>query len=278
MSKYFCVVLPLLLLCASRLVHGQLPTESLTVPLTSALSPASEVYYMVPVIFEATESALIYRVSAGLSMESGNGLFLAMTGTSVAFSQGALISSNAIVYANPTSGYGYVLSLHAYDWTVRFPGNQMFVLPLEEYFPLQKVILIGFARHHPVLAGTQYGWVRLERETADAKNAFREDGTAKQITFLPTGFAVNPIPDQPIRAGEPPDLPQLISEVLPPEDGQATRVRVSWASGWSSMRLESAVELGNPVQWSPVFDVTGTEAVFELPEDGQLYLRLAYAP
>jgi len=27
-----------------------------------------------------------------------------------------------------------------------------------------------------------------------------------------------------------------------------------------------------------VFEVTGTEAVFELPDDGQLYLRLAYVP
>jgi hypothetical protein len=44
------------------------------------------------------------------------------------------------------------------------------------------------------------------------------------------------------------------------------------------MRLESAVELGIPVQWSPVFGMNGTEAVFELPEDGQLYLRLAYVP
>jgi len=70
----------------------------------------------------------------------------------------------------------------------------------------------------------------------------------------------------------------LVTEVLPPEEGLPTRVRVTWAAGWSSMRLESAVELGNPVQWSPVFEVTGTEAVFELPEDGQLYLRLAYVP
>jgi hypothetical protein len=90
---------------------------------------------------------------------------------------------------------------------------------------------------------------------------------------MPSGFAV-----QPIRAGEPPDLPQLVSEMLLPEEGLPTRVRVSWAAGWTSMRLESAVELGNPVQWSPVFDAAGTEAVFQLPEDGQLYLRLAYVP
>jgi hypothetical protein len=161
---------------------------------------------------------------------------------------------------------------------VRFPGNQVFVSPTSDGYPAKTIVHIGFERQHPVLAGKQYGWVRLERETADTKNAFRPDGTAKQITFMPTAFAVNPIPDQPLRAGEPPDLPELVTEVLPPEEGLPTRVRVKWAAGWSSMRLESAVELGNPVQWSPVFEVTGTEAVFELPEDGQLYLRLAYAP
>jgi hypothetical protein len=278
MSKHSLMIWILSFWCSSRLVLGQLPTESLAVPLTFAAMPASEVYYLLPVFFEGTESALIYRVSAGLSMESSNGRFLAMSGTSVAFDQGALVSSNALGYANPTSGYGYVISLHAYDWMVRFPGNQMFVLPLEEYFPQQKTILIGFERQHPIFTGKQYGWVRLERETADTKNAFRPDGTTKQITFMPTAFAVNPIPDQPIRAGEPPDLPQLVTEVLAPEEGLPTRVRVSWAAGWANMRLESAVELGNPVQWSPVFEVTGTEAVFELPEDGQLYLRLAYVP
>jgi hypothetical protein len=161
---------------------------------------------------------------------------------------------------------------------VRFPGNQIFIYPAGDDFPGQTNILIGFVRQHPVGAGNQYGWVRLEREIADPRNVFREDGSERQVTFMPTGFAVHPIPDQPIRAGEPPDLPQLVTEVLPPEEGLPTRVRVSWAAGWASMRLESAVELANPVQWSPVFGVNGTEAVFELPEDGQLYLRLAYAP
>ena len=148
----------------------------------------------------------------------------------------------------------------------------------DDSFPGQTNILIGFVRQHPLGAGQPYGRVRLERETADTRKAFREDGSERQVTFMPGGFAVHPIPDQPIRAGEPPDLPQLATEVLPPEEGLLTRVRVSWAAGWAMMRLESAVELANPVQWSPVLGVNGTYAVFELPEDGQLYLRLACAP
>jgi hypothetical protein len=94
----------------------------------------------------------------------------------------------------------------------------------------------------------------------------------------PSGFVVHPIPDQTVGAGEPPELPQLVFEALPPQEGLPKRVRVSLASGWKSMRSESAIEFRNPVQWSPVFEVTETEAVFELLEDGQSYLRVGYVP
>jgi hypothetical protein len=257
---------------------AQLAQQPYEYRITGVENQEYELLEAVSVRFEPSASSLLYRVSSSLQFVRGNGLFVISEQGATQLMAGEYIGPNSRTFTNTSTLYNWVLPLHFYNWEVRFPGNHMFVYPMRDYFPGQTNILIGFARQHPVVAGTQYGWVRLQRETADTKQAFREDGSQKQITFMPTAFAVNPIPDQPIRAGEPPDLPQLISEVLPPEDGLPTRVRVSWASGWASMRLESAVELGNPVQWSPVFQVTGTEAVFELPEDGQLYLRLAYVP
>ncbi len=258
--------------------QAQLLSEPQEISVASTGDHDPGVRWIAEVELQSSESALVYRVGISMQLRDGSGVFLASRPSSPSFAHGGLIGRDSLVFTNFGGGVSWGVTIQLYNWEVRFPGNQIFVYPMGDYFPGKTNILIGFARQHPVVAGTQYGWVRLQRETADTKQAFREDGSQKQVTFMPTAFAVNPIPNEPIRAGEPPDLPQLISEVLPPEDGLPTRVRVSWASGWSSMRLESAVELGNPVQWSPVFEVTGTEAVFELPEDGQLYLRLAYVP
>jgi hypothetical protein len=257
--------------------HGQFPQSSTLFSITQSPSIDSEITFDSTVSVRSSSDYVRYGVGCALVFQDGFGHFLIPQVNRYGFAVGEVIGVESQEYGNP-SGINWTILFQYYSWEVRFPGNQIFISPGIDLFPGRTNVLVGFNRQHPLFSGTQYGWVRLERETADTKNAFREDGSAKQITFMPTGFAVNPIPDQPIRAGEPPDLPQLLSEVLPPEEGLPTRVRVSWAAGWANMRLESAVELGNPVQWSPVLEVTGTEAVFELPDDGQLYLRLAYVP
>jgi hypothetical protein len=270
-------ILMILVLCGFH-CSAQLLKEPSRISVTGVADPNLELICSIDVDFQATDGYLMYGVGVGLNLTRGFGHLLRYQSTRDAFPRGGVVGPNSLIYTNPTIAYTWLRPVHSYSWEVRFPGNQIFIYPAGDDFPGQTNILIGFVRQHPVGAGNQYGWVRLEREIADPRNVFREDGSERQVTFMPTGFAVHPIPDQPIRAGEPPDLPQLVTEVLPPEEGLPTRVRVSWAAGWASMRLESAVELANPVQWSPVFGVNGTEAVFELPEDGQLYLRLAYAP
>jgi hypothetical protein len=266
-----------LLLAIHERGYAQLQIEAVHLNITGTSDLNSEFNFDSKVSVGSTDEYLKYGISASLSFERGYGRILVSDQAGLGLGSGQEIGSGTPTYTN-SSGYTWIILLQTYTWEVRFPGNHLFITPGRDLFPGKTNVLIGFARQHPFVAGTQYGWVRMQRETADTRNAFRPDGTAKQITFMPTAFAVNPIPDQPIRAGEPPDLPQLVSEVLPPEEGLPTRVRVSWAAGWANMRLESALELGNPVQWSPVLEVTGTEAVFELPEDGQLYLRLAYVP
>jgi hypothetical protein len=42
--------------------------------------------------------------------------------------------------------------------------------------------------------------------------------------------------------------------------------------------LEWALELKAAMDWVPVEGVVGEEAIFEVPEDGQLYLRLGLSP
>jgi hypothetical protein len=274
--RILCLFVAAILLGVTS-ASAQLQIEPVQIPLSGSLDPTLELNFKSDVTIRSSESFLKYEITSVLSFDRGSGEILMFRTNEIGFSTGQLIGPGSNSYTN-SSGYSWILFLQSYVWEVRFPGNHLFITPGRDLFPGKTNILIGFARQHPFVAGTQYGWVRMQRETADTKNAFRPDGTAKQLTFMPTAFAVNPIPDQPIRAGEPPDLPQLVSEVLPPEEGLPTRVRVSWAAGWANMRLESAVELGNPVQWSPVLEVTGTEAVFELPDDGQLYLRLAYVP
>lgn len=256
---------------------AELQIEPVQIPLSGSLDPTLELNFESDVTIRSSESFLKYEITSVLSFDRGSGEILMFRTNEIAFSIGQPVGPGSVLYMN-SSGYSWILFLQSYVWEVRFPGNHLFITPGRDLFPGKTNILIGFARQHPFVAGTQYGWVRMQRETADTKNAFHPDGTAKQLTFMPTAFAVNPIPDQPIRAGEPPDLPQLVTDVLAADEGLPTRVRVSWPPGWANMRLESAVELGIPVQWSPVFGMNGTEAVFELPEDGQLYLRLAYVP
>ena len=280
MEKAFHILfrITVFLLVFSPQGYSQLLREPVTIPITGVAQAELEVTCSASVSLQSSESRLFYSVGVGLQLNRGFGHLLRYRLSQDSFPSGTILGPNSLTYTNSSTGYTWGRPIHFYAWEVRFPGNQIFVYGDEDFFPGQTNILIGFVRQHPVGAGNQYGWVRLTRETADPQDVFREDWTERQVTFMPSGFAVHPIPEQPIRAGEPPELPQLVSEVLPAEEGLPTRVRVSWASGWSSMQLESAVELGNPVQWSPVFGLNGTEAVFDLPEDGQLYLRLAYAP
>ena len=277
-NRISIVPLILLLLGSSPRGFAQLLKRSVTIPVTGVEQATLELTYSASVYLDANENRLFYPVGVSIGLNQGFGQLLRYRLNDDSFPDGVTIGPNSLIYTNASSWYTWDRRIHSYSWQVRFPGNQIFVDSGSDEFPGQTNILIGFVRQHPVGAGNQYGWVRLTRETADPRNVFRDDWSERQVTFMPSGFAVHPIPDQPIRAGEPPELPQLASEVLPAQEGLPTRVRVSWASGWSSMKLESAVELGNPVQWSPVSGVNGTEAVFELPEDGQLYLRLAYAP
>jgi len=263
-------------LCGS--LAAQLFTESSTTAITGIEDVDLEVTYTLTVRPEFYEDYAVYKVSSSLNLTRDFGRFLVPSADRFDFSEGGVIGSGDMTYTNASTGSTWGMPVLFYTWEVRFPGSRVFVRSDLDFFPNKTSILIGFARSHPLVAGTQYGWVRLERETTNTAAIFRPDGSERRIAFSPAGFAVHPIAGQPIRAGMAPELPQLVSEILPPEGEGPARVRVSWPPGLVGVHLERAENLMPPVQWVSVTAATGNDAVFEVPEDGQLYLRLANGP
>ncbi len=214
------------------------------------------------------------RVLVSLRLDGAEAYFLRGSKAGVAFSMGQELGPGSLRYDDfPTQLE--VLSMMEYKWIVRFPGNRLSGHASRDWFTNQLSVLIGFAR--PYQGGMQYGWIRMERETTKPTELIGPNGEIRQVEFLPTAYAVNPFPDRPIRAGEPPELPVLSTEVLRDLSGP-TRVRVRWPTGYPGVRLEWALELKALMDWMPVEGVVGEEAIFEVPEDGQLYLRLGLSP
>jgi hypothetical protein len=213
-----------------------------------------------------------------LQLSPPEGGFRRASASRIQFVPGATISDSSLAYTNEATGHNWALVALWYSWTEHRPGPWITARSVKDPFPGQTNILIGFSRPHPQGTGTQYGWVRLERDTPNPSDIFWPDGREKRVAFWPAGSAVHPIPDRPIRAGEAPDLPQLTSELLPATENVPPRIRVQWPTGWDTMRLEQAVDLTTPVLWTRVLEVDGSSAEFVLPEDGQLFLRLVHVP
>jgi len=95
--------------------------------------------------------------------------------------------------------------------------------------------------------------------------ADRAIGMQHQTSFLPANFAVHPLPDQPIRAG----LPQLVPEMVMGGPGDPTRLRVRWPSGLTGVHLERAESLESPIQWLRAGGTEVNQAEFELPDADQ---------
>lgn len=216
-----------------------------------------------------------YLVAAGVRATGLDGRFLQSSDSAVSFANGTAIGPESILYSNPFDGGSSALVLCDYSWRIQYPGNGITVTPGREYFLDQTEILLGFSRGHPGPA--QYGWIRMRREVGRVQDMFDNQFPGRQYVFLPVEYAIHPIAEHPIRAGFAPEFPSLSSVVETGEDG-TMMIRIGWPAGWNGMRLETTYALEDPTVWTPVLDVTGNEAVFALPEDGELYFRLNYVP
>ncbi len=217
----------------------------------------------------------LYRIGAGVHASGPDGRFHQSDPSTVSFSDGSLIGPESPLYSHPNGIGSGSVALGSYTWRVRYPGNVIFLQPGNEYFPNQTEILLGFSRGHP--GPVQYGWIRMRRDVTRAQDIIGPDGKERFYVFQPVDYAIHPIAEQPIRAGMVPEFPNLSSVVETGEDG-STMIRIGWPAGWNGMRLETTYALEDPTVWTPVLDVTGNEAVFPLPEDGELYFRLNYVP
>ena len=224
----------------------------------------------------AGQDQFTYWVTIALALSDVDGQFLRPNSSQLAFSPGLEIGPSAIAYLDPPSPVPPRVRLVSYFWKIQNPASRLSAGLFKDYYPNQASILIGFTRYFQ--GGWQYGWVHLEREVTRVEDMLLPNGLTRDFAFRPKGFAIHPVPGRPIRAGMEPELPSLSTELVTLEGGGGQGVRVSWPTGWPGMVLEYASELKQPTEWLPVAGVEGSQAVVELPEDGQVFFRLRYVP
>ena len=114
-------------------------------------------------------------------------------------------------------------------------------------------VLIGARSTNADTAEVRVGWFKFSRPS-----------TAPGTAFTLESWAYNPIPNEPIRAGFPPDLP-VPQFAFSGENGES--LDVSWPAKASMLRLETTDNLTPPVQWQPVETGGGATAI-TLPAGG----------
>jgi hypothetical protein len=195
-----------------------------------------------------------YRVGFFLRNTAHLRFMRAMT-KQIDFSAGQSVSAANQVYVSP-SGDNYVILL-GYDaglyeniqWNY-FDRTKNYS---DAFFTNKTEVLIGFRVTSLDLITTHYGWVRLTRTDPLFITPFEV-----------AGYDWNPLPDQPIAAGQPPVIP-LGHEITP--DG----MRLSWPTQVAGWILESSEVLGPAAVWEPVPEASGTEALLPRPEGTRFY-------
>ena len=107
----------------------------------------------------------------------------------------------------------------------------------EPFFTNKLEFIIGF--RSDLEDGRHYGWIRFTRED----------------TLFPRPFKLeawdwNPVPDLPIRAGLPPEIP--LSSELTRNEADEPVLRLSWPQAVLLWTLESTTNLVAPVRWETV--------------------------
>lgn len=263
-------------LCLGSSCSAQLFRDTSIKPITG--DPAVGLQVMDRVFVSKTIGVdnVIYRVSNTLELSADEGAFLQPSQAVAYFTSEQSIDASSVVHEYFTVVPLPRYQLLAYNWEVQFPGNYLSASANREPLPNLREVYIGFRRLYQ--GGWQYGWVHMQREVTRAEDMIGPGGGTRNYAFRPAGFAIHPVPDRPIRAGMEPDLPSLATELVTLEGGVGQGIRVSWPADWPGMVLEFASELAHSTEWQPVAGVEGSQALVELPEEGQVFFRLRYAP
>lgn len=133
--------------------------------------------------------------------------------------------------------------------------NPVYMAGGHAFYTNKTEILIGFRFTNLEANTVHHGWFRLTRPNALFITPF--DLVASDW---------NPLPNEPIRAGLPPDIPLVFAV-------EESGLRLGWPVQVSGWILEVSEQLGPEAQWTPVPDVSATEVQI-MPSEGTQFYRL----
>jgi hypothetical protein len=178
------------------------------------------------------------------------------SGLDIRFEEGEVIDSSAVEYRSVEGAYE--LELLAFRWVP--PGiPPTYVFPLYDRFPGRRDVIAGVKYREPDTGDLTFGWFRYHR-----------DQTGPTDLYALVDWNYNPFPNQPIRAGWPPDLPAPV--VTWTEGG----LQVTWPEAARILKPEMTSSLTPPVQWAPVETGGSTEVSVPFPDEatGRVFFRL----
>ncbi len=159
--------------------------------------------------------------------------------------------------AHVNLGGGNSVGLLAYDADSRF-GPWIYydttVGSKNMFFTNKTEVLVGFRLTSLETGSKHHGWIRFTRPDSHFTSP-----------FAVAGYDWNPLPNEPIGAGQPPVIPVQSAFT---SEGQ---LRLQWPTEVASWVLESSPTLGPDAVWEPVPDVVGTEHLLTPPETDRFY-------
>lgn len=173
------------------------------------------------------------------------------------FRIGEQVSAISLLHLN--SGSGNDITLLGYGAEYMFRQREWIFYDItvgrkNMFFTNKTEVLVGF-RLTSLEAGTKHhGWIRFTRPDSQFTTP-----------FAVAGYDWNPLPNEPIGAGQPPVIP--VQSAITAE-GQ---LRLQWPAEVASWVLESSPTLGPDAAWEPVPDVVGTEHLLAPPETDRFY-------
>jgi hypothetical protein len=212
------------------------------------------------------DNQIVEQASVACEMQDTNEQadFLRFNSMRLYFNRGEPISQSRPI--NPdvfVGGNRHNALVLAYDWRRESFSETNTVANYD--FTLGKTeVYVGFRDYRA--SQPHYGWAHLRRDSTNAG-----------VAYVMVDWAVNPFPDQPIRAGESPDLPPLSTVVDTATDPANPTLRVSWPAGFPGVKLQTTGDLTPPVQWLDQELSAERLAVLALPPEGTLFFRLVWA-
>jgi hypothetical protein len=166
-----------------------------------------------------------------------NAQILRSTATFIPFEHGLPINSTNPNYQFPNSS-SKALPFIGFSEELVFPNwfyfDRAFALP-EPFFTNKTSLLIGFRAD--LEDGRHYGWLSFSRPY-----------TTFTTPFNLNSWNWNPVPDLPIKAGLPPEIPLTTTVV---DEGASPVLRITWPAAVASWNFESTTNLVYPGIWEP---------------------------